>query len=86
LDSQTVYDIEFHGGSNGVINLLNRSNFLYYDPGLSTWAQYNNGLPFNLSDGEIKSIKLFYRDSKIRFALSRGIWEVDFPLSFTPLA
>lgn len=86
LNNQDVYDIEFQGGSSGIVYLLTRNNFFYYNPATSSWVQYNTNLPFNLSDGEIKTIKLFYRDKKIRLSSSRGIWEVDFALDSAPVA
>ncbi len=86
LDGAKIYDIEYHGGSNGVVYVLTEDNFFYYDPGSSEWIQFNTGLPLNLGETEKKVFKIFYKDQNIKLATSRGIWEVDLPLTFAPIA
>ena len=82
LDDQNFVDIRYHGGSDGLVYIVSNSGFYYHQNG--TWVDYSDGLPLVPRS---LSLDLFYRDQKIRLSTGgRGIWEIDMPESFGPIA
>ncbi len=82
LDDQRIDDIRFHGGSTECVYIVTPVSFYYHDTG--DWIEYDTGLPALVRP---QSMQLFYRDKKIRLATyGRGIWEVDMPNAYPPIA
>ena len=82
FDGDKIRDILYHGGSNKVVYAVTEQSFYYYDE--PNWIQYDTGLPVVQN---VKTLKLFYRDSKIRLSTGgRGIWEANLPQTFSPIA
>ncbi len=76
-------DILVQGGTNGGVYLSTNLAMYYRNDTHSDWQLYNTGLPANFGVVEMRP---FYRDSKLRAASNRGIWEVDYFESFSPIA
>ncbi|MFT5478483.1 MAG: photosystem II stability/assembly factor-like uncharacterized protein, partial [Planctomycetota bacterium] len=75
--------IAHQAGTNGGIYIASRrgeaggnpARVLYRDATMGDWVDHSAGLPY--SANPIKLLP-FYRDSKLRWAGNRGIWEIDF--------
>ncbi len=80
------YTIVHQAGSDGGVYLFaeNMGTVFYTNNTLGTaWVDFSSKLP-RINDPV--SAKAFYRDSKMRTAGSRGIWEIDFYEEAPPIA
>ncbi|MEI6090912.1 MAG: LamG-like jellyroll fold domain-containing protein [bacterium] len=89
LNNSTVSYLQYQGGTNGGIYAITSSNYtatkVYYrDNSMNDWINFSKGLKQNYYArcGGL----IFYRDSKIRLAGSRGIWESPLYSTGTPVA
>jgi len=91
LDNHRTLDIAYQAGTNDVVYVVTDYGVFYWDVNTSDWVMYSDGLPFLT---RALSVKLFYRDSKIRLSSDRGIWEAPFatfsqpgaePMTETPI-
>ena len=76
-------DILVQGGTNGGVYYSTNNGMYYKNNTHADWQLYNAGLPANFG---VMELRPFYRDSKLRAASNRGIWEVEFYESSTPVA
>lgn len=83
LDNHRTLDIVYQAGTQDIVYLVTDYGFFYWDLASSDWIPYSNGLPFLT---RALSLKLFYRDSKIRLSSDRGIWEAPFVSLSQPIA
>jgi photosystem II stability/assembly factor-like uncharacterized protein len=84
FDNDKIKDIAYHAGIDERVYALTDASFYYYNKNSQSWVQYDSGLPVIQN---VLSLKLFYRDSKIRMCSSgRGFWEADMPETSDPLA
>jgi len=82
-DEQTL-DIQFQGGTDGVVYLATSAGAYYYDPATADWYEFMNGLPAFTAAMEMKP---FYAKNKIRMATNgRSIWETDMVVPSRPIA
>jgi len=87
LTNQSIAYIISQAGTNGGVYALTNSapaKVYYRDNTMADWVDYSNGLPqnFSISQGGI----IFYRDSKLRVAGNRGVWESALFGAGTPVA
>jgi photosystem II stability/assembly factor-like uncharacterized protein len=76
LNSLTFTTMALQQGTLGGIYLAADGGKVFYrNDTMSNWVAFNNNLPQGTSPLKIAP---FYRDSKLRLAGNRGIWEVDF--------
>lgn len=81
LDGQSISDILYQPGSEGIAYIVTTNGMYYFDPESNDWIDYSSGLPF-----QVKPLKLkpFYAQNKLRIATyGRGIWEAEIPISYT---
>jgi photosystem II stability/assembly factor-like uncharacterized protein len=71
------------GTTDGVYILRKGGTVFYRNNTMTDWADFSASLPKGTYP--LKSIP-FYRDSKLRMAGNRGIWEIDFYEEGTPIA
>lgn len=83
LDNHRILDIVYQAGTNDVVYIVTDYGVFYWDVNTSDWVMYSDGLPFLT---RALSLKLFYRDSKIRLSSDRGIWEAPFATLSLPKA
>jgi len=83
LNGERLTAIAYQYGTDDLVYVSSEKNFFYYDKSKSDWVQYSNNLPFL---NKSFTIFPFYRDSKIKLATRRGIWDVDFAKPSKPLA
>ncbi|TSA35220.1 MAG: T9SS C-terminal target domain-containing protein [Porphyromonadaceae bacterium] len=84
LDDEKTLDIQFQGGTDGVVYLATATGAYYYDPATSAWVEFMTDLPVWT---RVMEMKPFYAAGKIRMATGgRGIWETDLAEPFRPLA
>ncbi len=76
-------DILVQGGTNEGVYLSTHLGMYYRNQSHTDWQLYNTGLPANFA---VMEMRPFYRDSKLRAASNRGIWEVEFFETSTPIA
>jgi len=88
LNGAYVSYLQYQGGTNGGIYAITSTNeiakIFYRDNTMSDWTNFSTNLPNNISAREGGLI--FYRDSKIRIAGNRGVWESDLAEKGTPVA
>lgn len=87
LNNKAVAFIIYQGGTNGGVYAITNSGaakVYYRDNSMSDWIDFSNGLPQNFAASEGGLI--FYRDSKIRLAGNRGVWESSLYSTGTPVA
>jgi len=81
LENQSVADILYQPGGNGVAYVLMTNGLYYFDTNTQDWVDYSDGLPF-----QVKPLKLkpFYAQNKLRIAsYGRGVWEAEIPVSYS---
>ena len=84
FNSERPLDIQFQGGTDGVVYLATASGAYYYDPADGSWNEFMNGLP---ADTRVLEMKPFYAGGKLRMATTgRGMWETDLAVPSRPLA
>lgn len=84
FDDEQPMDIQFQGGTDGVVYLATSTGAYYFDPSTSEWSEFMNGLPAWTG---VMEMKPFYAQNKIRMATNgRSIWETDMVVSSRPLA
>lgn len=83
LDNHRTLDIVYQAGTNEIVYVVTDYGVFYWDVNTSDWVLYSDGLPFLT---RALSIKLFYRDSKLRLSSDRGIWEAPFATPSLPAA
>ena len=72
LDGESIQDIRFQGGTEGLIYLATYNGVFYLEPGGTEWTDYSLGLPLIA-----KSLKInpFYRDAELRLGTKgRGVF------------
>jgi hypothetical protein len=87
LTGERIAFIVSQAGANGGVYALTNSapaKVYYRDNTMADWIDYSAGLPQNFScrEGGI----IFYRDSKLRIAGNRGVWESPLFGAGTPVA
>jgi photosystem II stability/assembly factor-like uncharacterized protein len=89
LNNTKVSYLQYQGGTNGGIYAVTSNNYsatkVYYrDNSMSEWLDFSEGLKQNFfaRNGGL----IFYRDSKLRLAGSRGIWESPLYSKGSPIA
>ncbi len=83
LDNHRTLDIVYQAGTDEVVYVVTDYGVFYWDTNASDWVMYSDGLPFLT---RALSLKLFYRDSKVRLSSDRGIWEAPFARPSLPAA
>ncbi len=84
LDGERPLDIQFQGGTDGVVYLATDTGAYYFDPTTSSWVEYMTDLPVWT---RVMEMKPFYTAGKIRMATGgRGFWETDLAVESRPLA
>lgn len=84
LDGEKPLDIQFQGGTDGVVYLATDTGAYYFDPATGTWVEFMTDLPVWT---RVMEMKPFYAAGKIRMATNgRGIWETDLAVPSRPLA
>jgi photosystem II stability/assembly factor-like uncharacterized protein len=84
LNDQKPLDIQFQGGTDGVVYLATNLGAYYYNPATSEWAPFMQNLPVWTG---VMEMKPFYAAGKIRMATNgRGIWETELAAPSRPLA
>ena len=84
LDGEKPLDIQFQGGTDGVVYLATYTGAYYYNPVTAAWVEFMTDLPAWTG---VMEMKPFYTAGKIRMATNgRGIWETDMVVSSRPLA
>lgn len=84
LNDERPLDIQFQGGTDGVVYLATATGAYYYDPATVSWTEFMNDLPVWT---RVMEMKPFYAGNKIRMATGgRGIWETDLVVPSKPLA
>lgn len=84
LNGEKPLDIQFQGGTDGVVYLATYTGAYYFDPSTSSWVEFMNGLPAWTG---VLEMKPFYSTGKIRMATNgRGMWETDLAVPSRPLA
>jgi len=84
---KAVAFLAYQGGTNGGIYAITNAKptqVFYRDNSMSDWINFSNGLPQNFTAGEGGLI--FYRDSKLRIAGNRGVWESPLYSQGAPVA
>jgi photosystem II stability/assembly factor-like uncharacterized protein len=85
-DAPIAYITSQAGANGGVYAITNQApaKVYYRDNTMPDWIDYSNGLPqnFSCSQGGI----IFYRDSKLRVAGNRGVWESPLYSTGAPVA
>ncbi|MDD4644845.1 MAG: hypothetical protein PHY99_02540, partial [Bacteroidales bacterium] len=77
-------DIQFQGGTDGVVYLATSTGAYYFDPSTAQWNEFMNDLPAWTG---VMEMKPFYAKSKIRMATNgRSIWETDLVVHSRPVA
>ncbi|MNS44873.1 hypothetical protein D3C72_773260 [compost metagenome] len=87
LNNKAVAFLQYQGGTNGGVYAITNSGqtqVYYRDNTMSDWINFSNGIPknFNAKLGGL----IFYRDSKLRLAGNRGVWESPLYGPSTPVA
>ncbi len=67
-----ILDMAVQDGTDGGVYIASSDAVWYRNNEMSAWSNFSQGLPVHF---RVTKIKLFYRDSKIRIAGNRGIWE-----------
>ena len=84
LENEGIKDLIYQPADGGdVIYAMTSTDFFYFDKGTGLWEVYSDGLPV-LHNG-FKMLP-FFRDSKIRMASSKGIWEISMVKESLPQA
>ncbi|MFO7616409.1 MAG: LamG-like jellyroll fold domain-containing protein [Bacteroidales bacterium] len=84
FNDERPLDIQFQGGTEGVVYLATSAGVYLYDPASENWSEFMDGLPAWTRAMEMKP---FYAGNKLRLATGgRGIWETDLALPSKPLA
>ncbi|MCP3933335.1 MAG: T9SS type A sorting domain-containing protein [Bacteroidetes bacterium] len=84
LDGESIKDIFYQGGSEGVVYLASKYSMYRYDPNSEEWINCSEGLPFVVKAFEMRP---FYRDQKLRIATyGKGIWETPLESYSKPIA
>ena len=83
LNGEWMENMVVQEGTNGGVFLSSRNKIWYRNNDTGDWEDITDNLPVH---ARIKKILPFYRDSKLRIASNRGIWERDFIDSSAPLA
>ncbi|MFT4661560.1 MAG: hypothetical protein ACI8XB_001838 [Patiriisocius sp.] len=72
LDGHAILDVLYQAGTDDVVYVTTDFGVFYWDTISNDWIMYADGLPM-LTRGLY--LRPFYRDSKLRMASSRGIWQ-----------
>ena len=84
LNDEKTLDIQFQGGTDGVVYLATATGACYYDPSAAAWVEFMTDLPVWT---RVMEMKPFYSAGKIRMATNgRGIWETELAVPSRPLA
>ena len=84
IEDEAIKDLIYQPASGGdVVYALTNDSFYYFDMDTDTWEPYSTGLP--VLHGGFKMLP-FYRDSKIRLASNKGVWEIPFIKESLPQA
>ena len=83
LNDEELEDILYQAGTDGLVYLVSKTGVFTRDNTSSDWEYCGEGLP--LINGSFEVIP-FYRDSKLRMATLRGIWESDLLQTSMPIA
>ena len=83
LNDEQLEDIQFQAGTEGRIYLASNTGIFTRDNNSADWESCGDGLPLRNGSFEMKP---FYRDSKLRMATLRGIWETDLLETSMPIA
>ncbi len=83
LNGEELEDILYQAGTDGLIYLVSKTGVFTRDNNSSDWEYCGDGLPLQNGSFEVKP---FYRDSKLRMATLRGIWESDLVQPSMPIA
>ena len=84
IDGQGYACVVHHKGSEGGVYVLGNNGAAFYrDDTMADWTDVSDGLP--AGNRPIRSFA-FYRDSKIRVAGNRGVWERDLEDTYAPIA
>ena len=75
LNGEWMENMVIQEGTNGGVFLSSRNKIWYRNNDSADWQDITGNLPAN---ARIIKILPFYRDSKVRIASNRGIWERDF--------
>ena len=83
LDGQNIFDILYQAETEQVVYLATTNAVFYWDAEQNDWIMYADGLPLL-----VRPLKMipFYRDSKLRLATDRGVWEAPLAVSSAPTA
>ena len=87
LNNKSVAFLQYQGGTNGGVYAITNASptqVFYRDNTMSDWTNFSTGIPKNFKAREGGLI--FYRDSKLRLAGNRGIWESPLYGPSTPVA
>jgi photosystem II stability/assembly factor-like uncharacterized protein len=77
-------NIVHQAGTDGGVYILRKGGIVFYrNKSMSDWVDFSMKLPKGTFP--LKSIP-FYRDSKLRMAGNRGVWEIDFYEEGAPVA
>jgi photosystem II stability/assembly factor-like uncharacterized protein len=86
INPHRFYTIVHHGGSDGGVYIVaeNNGKVFYTNNTLgNAWVDFSSKLPYGFAP---VSAKPFYKNSKLRVAGNRGIWEIDFYEEAPPIA
>ena len=76
ISGHNIKDMIYHANTvSDKVYVMTNDNYFSYDIDLDIWESYNDGLP--VTHTGFMSLP-FYRDSKIRMASAKGIWETTF--------
>ncbi|PZF71906.1 LamG-like jellyroll fold domain-containing protein [Taibaiella soli] len=87
VSGKAIAFIIFQGGTNGGVYAITNSGgakVYYRDNSMSDWIDFSSGLPQNFVAAQGGLI--FYRDSKLRLAGNRGVWESALYSTGAPVA
>ncbi len=83
FNGEQLEDILYQAGTDGLVYLATGTAVYARNNSNNTWENIGDGLP--LFNGSFE-LKPFYRDSKLRLATLRGLWETDMLQSSMPIA
>jgi len=89
LNNKYIAYLQFQGGTNGGVYAIAGSGaaqVFYRDNSMSDWIDFSSGFPQNFTIHGGNGALIFYRDSKIRVAGTRGVWESPLYSKGAPVA
>jgi len=84
LNGVRLRDLCVQNGTDGGVYVSSGQSFWYRNNSMADWQVFSTGLPLTYNSRNI--MVPFYKESKIRSAGNKGIWERDFYEDSTPTA